>query len=67
MKHILQFLFPNAVSHSHSKKAPSQSPVSFANGEQQGGAYGSPQSVPDKLAGGPQRGKVYGGSGGKKK
>ena len=55
-----------AVSKSHSKKAPSQSPDSFYKGEQQGGAYGSPQSVPDKLSGGPMREKVYG-SGGKKK
>jgi len=56
-----------AISHSINRKAPSQSPTSFAKGEQQGGAYGSPQSVPEKLSGGPQREKIYGHSGGKKK
>lgn len=49
-----------AVSSSHGKKAPSQSPVGFYKLAQQGGAYGSPQSVPDKLSGGPMLEKVYG-------
>ena len=49
-----------AISNGHSKKAPSQNPVAFYKGVDQGGAYGSPQSVPDKLSGGPMREQVYG-------
>jgi len=56
-----------AVSHSHSKKAPSQKPTDFYQSKQQGGAYGSPQSVPDKQPSGPMREKVYGHTGGKGK
>lgn len=49
-----------AISKTHSKKAPSQNPVKFFEGQQQGGAYGSPTSVPDKLSSGTQREKIYG-------
>ena len=49
-----------AVSRSHSKKAPSQNPVAFFKGEQQGCTHGTPQRVPDKLSGGPQRERIYG-------
>jgi hypothetical protein len=42
------------------KKAPSQNPVGFFKGEQQGGTHGKAQKVGDKLSGGPQREAVYG-------
>lgn len=49
-----------AVSHSHGKKAPSQSPTDFYASKQQGGAYGKPSSVPDQLKSGPMRENVMG-------
>ena len=49
-----------AVSRSHDTKSPTQNPVSFFKGEQQGGQYGSPTSVPQKLSGGPMREQVMG-------
>jgi hypothetical protein len=36
-------------------KAPTQNPVAFYKGEQQGGSHGKPSSVPEKLQGGPMR------------
>ena len=56
-----------AISRSHAKKEPSQNPVAFFKGVQQGGTHGSPTSVPDKLTGGPMREKVYGNSGSRAK
>jgi hypothetical protein len=49
-----------AIDRKFSKKAPSQNPVDFYKGVQQGGANGSPQKVPDQLKGGPMREKVFG-------
>lgn len=49
-----------AVSKSHHHKAPSQNPVDFYKGQQQGGAHGTPTRVPEKLQGGPMREKVNG-------
>lgn len=49
-----------AISHGHSKKSPSQNPVSFFKSQQQGGPYGSPTNVPDKLTGGPMNEKIMG-------
>lgn len=48
------------ISKNHSKKAPSQNPVDFVKGVQQGGAHGKPQNVPDKLTGGPMREPLMG-------
>jgi hypothetical protein len=42
------------------KKAPSQNPVSFYQGDDKGGAYGKPEAVPDRLPSGPMREKLYG-------
>jgi hypothetical protein len=47
-----------AVSRKIVPKAPSQNPVAFYKGEQQGGAYGKPSSVGEKLQGGPMREKM---------
>jgi hypothetical protein len=44
-----------AVSRTITPKAPSQNPVAFYKGEQQGGAHGKPSSVGEKLQGGPTR------------
>lgn len=55
-----------AVSRDHSKKAPSQNPVDFYMGKQQGGAYGTPTKVGDKLASGAMREKVMGHTGKKR-
>lgn len=44
----------------YSKKAPSQNPVDYFKGVEQGGTDGKPQSVPDKLSGGPVREQIYG-------
>lgn len=49
-----------AVSRSHSKKAPTQSPTSFFKCEPQGGTHGTPTKVGDKLSGGPMREKIFG-------
>ena len=38
-----------AIDRSHGKKAPSQNPVDFYKGVQQGGAYGAAQKVPDVI------------------
>lgn len=39
-------------------KAPSQNPVDFYKGMQQGGATGKPMKVGEKLTGGPMREKM---------
>jgi hypothetical protein len=44
-----------AVSRTIVPKAPSQNPVAFYKGEQQGGAQGKPTKVGEKLTGGPMR------------
>lgn len=44
-----------AVSRTIHPKAPSQNPVDFYKGVQQGGPMGKPASVPEKLQGGPMR------------
>jgi hypothetical protein len=44
-----------AVSRTITPKAPSQNPVSFYKGNQQGGAHGKPEKVGEKLTGGPMR------------
>lgn len=49
-----------AISRDHAKKQPSQNPVDFYMGKQQGGAYGKGGSVPDQLKSGPMREKVMG-------
>lgn len=49
-----------AITSNTSKKAPSQNPVAFFKGVQQGGTHGKPQSVPDQLSGGPMREKIFG-------
>jgi len=36
-------------------KSPSQNPVSFYKGKEQGGAEGKPEKVGEKLVGGPMR------------
>lgn len=41
-------------------KAPSQNPVAYFKGKQQGGAHGKASSVPQKLAGGPMRERIMG-------
>lgn len=61
--HILFLENQMAISDKHDKKSPSQDPVSFYKGKDQGGTHGSPQSVPEKLNGGPMREKMMGGSG----
>ena len=48
------------ISKPSGRKAPSQSPVAFYKGQQQGGARGKPSSVPQKLTGGPMREKIEG-------
>lgn len=47
-----------AVSKTNMPKAPSQNPVSFYKGKQQGGAYGKPERVPERLKGGPMQEKI---------
>jgi len=47
-----------AVSKTTHPKAPSQNPVDFYKGKQQGGAQGTPARVPEKLQGGPMREKM---------
>lgn len=47
-----------AVSKSHSPKAPSQNPVKFYEGKQQGGRHGKPEKVGERLKGGPTREKM---------
>lgn len=51
-----------AISKTHSKKSPSQSPVDFYKSVQSGGAHPGKVSgtVPDKLKGGPMREQIYG-------
>jgi hypothetical protein len=44
-----------AVSRTVHPKAPSQNPVGFYKGQQQGGAQGKPEKVGEKLQGGPMR------------
>lgn len=44
-----------AISRTIVPKAPSQNPVDFYKGKQQGGSHGSPQKVGEKLTGGPTR------------
>lgn len=44
-----------AVSRTIHPKAPSQNPVNFYKGQQQGGAMGKPEKVGEKLQGGPMR------------
>lgn len=44
-----------AVSRTIHPKSPSQNPVNFYKGVQQGGAQGKPEKVGEKLTGGPQR------------
>jgi hypothetical protein len=44
-----------AVSRTITPKAPSQNPVGFYKGQQQGGAQGKPEKVGEKLTGGPMR------------
>jgi len=49
------------ISRDHSKKSPSQNPVSFFQSKQQGGATGKAGAVvPDKLTSGEQREQVMG-------
>lgn len=43
------------------KKQPSQNPVDFFKGKQQGGTHGASSKVPDMLSGGPMREKMPGG------
>ncbi|WP_161966564.1 hypothetical protein [Paraburkholderia graminis] len=47
-----------AISKSNTPKAPSQSPTSFYQGKQQGGAHGKPEKVGERLKGGPMREKM---------
>jgi hypothetical protein len=49
-----------AISQPSGRRAPSQNPVDFYKGKQQGGARGAPSSVPQKLNGGGLREKVEG-------
>jgi len=50
-----------AISRSHAKKSPNQSPTDFYKLQQFGGAEGkSTQKVGDKLKGGPMREQIYG-------
>lgn len=49
-----------AISRGFSKKAPSQQPVDFFKGQQQGGTHGKPTRVGDRLQGGPLRETIYG-------
>jgi len=44
----------------YDRKAPSQQPKDFFNGDQQGGADGRPTRQPDKPASGTLREKIYG-------
>jgi len=44
-----------AVSRTITPKAPSQNPVAFYKGVQQGGSQGKPEKVGEKLQGGPMR------------
>lgn len=46
-----------SISQPSGKKAPSQAPVPFYKGKDQGGARGKPSSVPLKQPSGPQREK----------
>ena len=47
-----------AVSRTNHPKAPSQSPTSFYQSKQQGGAHGKPEKVAEKQKGGPMREKM---------
>lgn len=47
-----------AVKRENPRKAPSQNPVDFYKGKQQGGAHGTPARVPERLQGGPMREKM---------
>jgi hypothetical protein len=47
-----------AVSRTNTPKAPSQSPTSFYQSKQQGGAHGKPEKVGEKLKSGPMREKM---------
>lgn len=51
-----------AISKTHAKKSPNQSPTDFYKLQQFGGPLGmsSPQKVGDKLTGGPMREKIDG-------
>jgi hypothetical protein len=49
-----------AVSRTIHKKSPTQNPVKFFEGQQQGGTHGKPTSIPDVLASGPMREKIHG-------
>ena len=50
-----------AISKTHAKKSPTQSPVDFYKSKQSGGAEGKGGGrVPDKLNGGSLREQVYG-------
>lgn len=44
-----------AISRKIDPKAPSQNPVDFYKGKQEGGAHGKPSRVGEKLQGGPTR------------
>jgi len=44
-----------AISRTIHPKSPSQNPVGFYKGQQQGGAQGKPEKVGEKLQGGPMR------------
>lgn len=50
-----------AISRSHDKKSPSQSPTAYYKMEVKGGTNGKISSVPDKQPSGPMREKVMGG------
>jgi hypothetical protein len=47
-----------AVSRTIVPKAPSQNPVAFYEGKQQGGAQGKPEKVGERLKSGPMREKM---------
>jgi hypothetical protein len=47
-----------AIKRDNPRKAPSQNPVDFYKGKQQGGAHGKPSSVGERLKGGPMREKL---------
>lgn len=48
-----------AIKRENPRKAPSQNPVDFYKGKQQGGADGKASRVPERLQGGPMREKLY--------
>lgn len=47
-----------AVDRKNTPKAPTQNPVGFYHGKQQGGAYGKPEKVGERLSGGKCREKL---------